>query len=483
MIGEGRYAGLRKTTFAFGYLAAATIAGQVIAFGALAIVARRTGAAQLGAYGVDLTLATYIAIAGNFGVTYLATRDVAQRPDDRYRLLCDATALVIIVLAPLALLTVVLGHMWLSSATERVILAAVVLSAAITALTPDWYLLARQRSKVVGATRLAGQVVYGLLIVFLLGHGAGVIARYAWFNAAGFAATGVLIASTIASAWRRDRAGVRSTVAGLLSRLAPRLRRGLPFGYSLIVLQLYGGAAIPILGITAGTRQAGIYLVASRLPAAVIALANVWLAVFFPYGSAVAQRSGDALRSEVGRILSVTIVMSVVLGCAAPFAARELMPLMFGRGFAPAEAPFALLTIAAALVLLQATTFNVLLAVGAERLYSKLITVVAAMLIIADVPLCARFGATGAAAARTGNRDFGGYACRRFGAAGAWWIGHRLCNSRLGVAPRGRDARRRHRLGADACVRARCVRAGRMWRCVRGIVRNQSPNVREPSWT
>jgi O-antigen/teichoic acid export membrane protein len=75
---------------------------------------------------------------------------------------------------------------------------------------------------------------------------------------------------------------------------------------------------------------------------------------------------------------------------------------MFGPAFAAAATPFALLSVAAALSLVQATTSNVLLAVGAERLYAKLMTAVVMTMVIADIPLCTQLGATGAAIAWVG---------------------------------------------------------------------------------
>ena len=393
---------LRRLLGAFSYLAVATVAGQLIGFAALAIVTRRVGAAALGAYNFDLALATYVAIAGNFGVAYLATRDVAQRPTERYRILLDASLLVTVVLVPLACLFVLCGFLWLPTGAERQVLVAVVVSVVVTALTPDWYLLARQHARAVAVARVSGQVIYGLLIVMLIGEGRRAVVRYAWFNVIGFAVVALIVGLVVGSAWRRDGIGFGLTFSEALAHLLARMRRSAPFGYSLIVVQLYSGVAIPLLGITAGSRAVGIYTVASRLPWAVISLATVWLTVFFPHGAAAAKHAPAVLRRDVGRILSGTAIAAVGLACTAPFAARELMPVMFGPSFAAAATPFALLSVACALVLIQATTSNALLAMGAERLYAKLLTAVAVTLIAVDIPLCTHYGATGAAVAAIG---------------------------------------------------------------------------------
>jgi O-antigen/teichoic acid export membrane protein len=393
---------LRKIGGAFGLLAIATVLGQLIGFVALAVVTRRVSASSLGAYNFDLSLATYVAIAGNFGVAYLATRDVAQRPHERYRILFDASLLVTVVLLPLSALFLVCGYVWLPEATERRVLLAVVLNVAISSLTPDWYLLARQHTRAVAAARIVGQAVYGLLVFVVIGVGMTALVRYAWFNVVGFVVTGVIVTAVVVSAWRRDQVTVDLTFAEALATLLLRMRRSLPFGYSLVVIQVYSGIAIPVLGFTVGSRQVGIYAVASRLPFALIGLATVWLSVFFPHGSAAAERDPAELRHVVGRVVSITIVAAVAIGCAAPFAARELIPLMFSHRFTAAATPFALLSIACSLVLIQATTSNVLLAVGRERLYGKLLTLVAVLMIAADVPLCRAYGATGAAIAAVG---------------------------------------------------------------------------------
>ena len=59
--------GLGQVVRGFGKLAASTFASQLIAFVALAYVARRTGATNLGAYTFALMLATYFNLFASLG--------------------------------------------------------------------------------------------------------------------------------------------------------------------------------------------------------------------------------------------------------------------------------------------------------------------------------------------------------------------------------------------------------------------------------
>src|SRR5204862_1878153 len=59
---------------------AATLIAQALSFVVLAVMARRLGPEPIGAYAFAITVAAYFAIPANFGLTALATRDVARDP-------------------------------------------------------------------------------------------------------------------------------------------------------------------------------------------------------------------------------------------------------------------------------------------------------------------------------------------------------------------------------------------------------------------
>ncbi|MDQ5807050.1 MAG: oligosaccharide flippase family protein, partial [Actinomycetota bacterium] len=84
---------MRRTVTGFVALGAATLFAQVVGFFVLAVIARRLGPSGLGAFSFALTLTGYFAIPANFGVTALATRELAQNPDRMRPLLGEVAAI------------------------------------------------------------------------------------------------------------------------------------------------------------------------------------------------------------------------------------------------------------------------------------------------------------------------------------------------------------------------------------------------------
>ena len=382
---------LSRTVRAFGLLAAANLAGSVLGFAALAFVARRAGPSGLGAYNFDLALAAYAGLVANLGISYLATRDIATEPASAPRALRETVLIQGALSIVLYVALVLTAPLIVNDPQERALVPVVALIVPVTTLILDWALLALRRSPVVAVWRVAGQVVYAALIFAFLGHSHAVL-KYSWFNVVGLIVTmgGILFA-------------LRRVIIARVDRITPgdlvrRARRSLPFGYTLIMLQVYASIAVPLLGFLVSTEVVGIYSAALRLPAALIGIANVWLNVFFPHGSASFASDRRRFLQDIGHTLTATIVLAGAVATAGPLCARDLMPALFGPKFAAAAGPFALLSVASALILVQATTSNSLLASGRERSYARIITVVAVGLLACDLAVIPLWGAMGAAA-------------------------------------------------------------------------------------
>jgi O-antigen/teichoic acid export membrane protein len=392
--------GLSRAVRGFGALVASNLLSQLIAFAALAYVARRIGAVNLGAYTFALTLTAYFGLIANLGVGYLGMRDVAQRPSRVASIVTEALA----IQAPLSIVLygalIALSPWLVHSATARRLIPIVGLTLLTNAAMLDWVLLALDRSRSVAMWRLAGQVVYGALVpVFVVGGVIGTI-RYAELNIVGLVVTAVGIAwAVFRLAKLTPLPPSEGSWANARRHVPQRVRRSLPFGYSLAMIQVYAAVDILLLGYLDSTRAVGIYAAANKLPLAVNALANLWLNVFFPHAARRLAEEPKAFTQELGRVVTATIIIAVAISAGAVLCAGSLMPLLFGPAFRSAAVPFALLAISQALVLLQANFSNVLLAGGSERAYAAILTFAAAAIVVLDLLLIPPYGTVGAAVA------------------------------------------------------------------------------------
>lgn len=384
----------------FGGLAASNIVSQLIAFAALVYVARRVGAANLGAYSFALSLVTYVGLFANLGVSYLATREVAQNHATARQAVGESLQIQLTLALLLYVALVATAPVLVSDHTTRRMLPLVGLLPLTTVFTVDWVLLALGRPGTVAIWRLIGQVAYALPIPLIVVAGATGALRYAFLNIVGLAVTGFGLAFAFVKLVGFPAFGAS------LRALAHRARRSLPFGYVLLMLQIYGAVAVLMLGYLDSTHAVGVYAIAYKLPASLIVLANIWLNVFFPHTARQMQEDRGGLARDLGRVITATVIISAAVVVGAALVSHSLMPALFGSRFRSAAGPFAILAVAGALVLIEASFSNVLLAAESQRFYMVTLTATAVLVVALNATLIPTWGVRGAAVATVTGEAF-----------------------------------------------------------------------------
>jgi O-antigen/teichoic acid export membrane protein len=359
----------------------------------LVYVARRTGATNLGAYTFALLLATYFNLFASLGIDYLAMRDVAQARDSVGSIVGETLVLQGVLSVILYVGLVAFAPLLATNHEVARMIPIVGIILFTTTFTLDWALLALGRPRSVALWRLVGQVVYAALVPLLVIGGKSGIFHYAWLNMLGLVVTGIGLM------WAFLRVTTARLHASGTRALLLRLHRSMPFAYSLVMIQVYAGIGTLMLGYLTSNHAVGIYAVASKLPGAIIGFANLWLNVFFPHTAQRLLADTRSFAQDLGRIVTATIVIAAAATVGAFLCGGTLMAALFGASFQAASVPFALLSGAAALVLLQANFSNVLLAGGSQRYYAALVTVAAGSIVLLDLILIPPLGATGAAIA------------------------------------------------------------------------------------
>ena len=386
---------MRQTVSGFVALAAATLAVQVIGFFVLAVIARRLGDSGLGAYSFALNLAAYFAIPANFGVTALATREVARDPSRAPEVAGEVLALqTVLSLFPYAALVLLAGALAPDDATAAVI-PIVGVTFLLEAWSAAWALYATQRFVAAAVTRLAGTIAFAVLVLVLLGDGDGA-EELAWIHLAGVLVTSVLSLVVVLRALGRVPLRVPIDV------LRGRFRGGLALGVSAVMIMVYYTADSVMLGWLEDVETVGQYAVAYKLPLAVLAFAALWGQVLLPHFSALAARSRVELREQTGFFSSLSLVGSLPLLAGALIVGPDLVPELFGSEFSPAGTPFVLLMGAAALVLFTVNYGTAAIAAGDEKHYAIAVTLGALLNIVANLVAIPLFGMEGAASATIG---------------------------------------------------------------------------------
>ena len=351
---------MRRLSVSFLQLAASSIAGQAIGFAVLAVVARRIGPDNLGAYAFASSLIVYFALPLS-GIDMLAIRDIA-RDRDNARHITGAVLPVLVLYAITAGATAyVLAPLVAPTPVEATMLRILAVSTLVTTVTLDWVLQGMRVFNVVAIARLLGQVLYGIAAVFLITSGVQGAYRYAWLNV-----FGLFVTLLVTWAYTTRTIGWPSIQINLKSAVAV-MRRSRPFAASIVMIQLYYTADFVLLGLLATSADVGQYLVAYKLPLVVVGLASLWITVFYPHA---ATEPRDALRRQVGTFTTMTLVLVLPL-CAGSFVlGTPFLTTLFGSQYQPAGIYFKLLMVAVALGAVDANIGQILLATGRERIFA-----------------------------------------------------------------------------------------------------------------
>jgi O-antigen/teichoic acid export membrane protein len=386
--------GVRRVLQGFAVLALATVATRAIGFVVLALVAREIGPTTLGAYSFALALASYfVAIPSNFGIAILAIRDIARdrpsaRPVTGEALVLQAALATGFLLGMLALAPVLS-----SDPSVRRLLPIVGVYYLVYVLTADWALQAVQRMSAVALVRLAGQVVFGAATPLILVGGLAGAERYAWMTVVG---AGVTAGLALALVWRDPGAPIRPRSH---RALLTRLRRSMPIGFSLVMLQVYYSVDQVLIGYLKDNEEVGLYAAATKIPFMLIAFSTLWATALYPHASQLFERDRGLLARQVGTFASLGVVVGLPLAVGASLLANDVMVAVFGGAYSGAGTAFALLVWAVAVLFVSVNFANVLLAAGEERRFAIAVTAGAALNVALNFALIPRFGGAGAAAA------------------------------------------------------------------------------------
>ncbi|HTX30137.1 MAG TPA: oligosaccharide flippase family protein [Solirubrobacteraceae bacterium] len=380
---------MRRLGVSFLQLAASSIGSQAIGFAVLAFVARRIGPSNLGTYGFAINTVAYFALP-LAGVAILAIRDIAQRPAAAARI----TGVVLPLYVAYAVLAYVaiyfLAPVIAPTHSAITMLRIVGLSTTVTLVTYDWLLVGIKAFRALAAATLLGQVCYAIAVVLFMTSGLNGAYRYAALNVLGLIITmlAIGVVGVRRAGWPKVSWSIRAT-----SRLLTRSRH---FVLSTVMIKIYFSADFVLLGFLSTPAKLGQYVVAYKLPQAILGLSSLWVSVMYPHA---ATQERNELRRQVGVFTTFSASLAIPLCVGVFILARPLMTTLFGAEYAPAATAFRLLTVAAAIGTVDSNIGQVLMAVGHERTFSMGVTIGAAVNLILNLAFIPWLGPVGAALA------------------------------------------------------------------------------------
>jgi len=415
----------------FAVLGSTSLFTQLIAFATLAITARRVGPANLGAYGVVLAVITFLSLPISFGITNHGIRDVAQRPDRAREISGEVFVLQMILASASYVLLIALAPVIAFDEAGRLLMPIVALYL-FTGTSFEWTLQALGRMRMIAVARIGGQIVFGVLVPFLVVSGFEGIERYAWLMVAGFA-----VKHLITTVFLVRTVGVPQLRVSR-SRLWRRFRASSSMSFASVMAQAYGTMDLIMLGYLSTASQAGLYSAAYRIPSAILTFSAAWGGVVFPHSAALAAGDRAKLRAQSGLLLAATVMFALPLAVCTPFVAHGLMVAAFGAQFGAAGSTLALCAVGLGLALVDVTLSSLVLALGADRRFAYAMTVTAVFNIALNIPVILLWGRNGAASVAIASEALlmfmlAGEASTRLG--GLRWEWARMARTAAAVVP------------------------------------------------
>ncbi len=385
--------GLRSVVNGFALLAGGQIVGQAIGLAVLALVSRRIGPDALGVYQFSAGIVAYFTVPANFGITTLAIRDAARPRADPRKVAGETLALQLSLGVAMFVLCVLTAPLIAPDADTRSMVPLCALILLVNAINIEWLLQAWQKAGTVATTRLIGQVSYGIIMPLVLAGGIEGGRRYAIVNAVG------LGISAIAAGWWVKRLIGGPLIRPALSDVWGRLRRSVPLGWSLVMIQIYYSVSTLLLGYLDSAREVAAFGVANRIPIAITALSTIWVIAMFPFVARGAEEDPERTRADIGKATGLAISIALPAAVGAAILDERMMTGLFGAEYASSATPFVLLMCSAALIAVSVNFGNALLAFGDERRYAVGVTCGAVLNIAVNAALIPSMGADGAAVA------------------------------------------------------------------------------------
>ncbi len=298
----------------------------VLAFAAVAVVARRLTPVDLGVWSLILAIQGYALHLGELGLRSVVTAEGRRTEGGAVALLPTYLALRLAVSGAVVAAAATIA--WLSLPERAPVVLLAMLALLATALQLDWLALVEDRPAAAGALLLVRPVSYALMVGLWPGRLelvtlAGLFA-VSW--ALGALASWPLLGTMPAAPGGSGDAPVRP---GLMLRL------GIPLCAVTLLNQAQLSLDLLLVGACLGAAAAAHYYLASGMAVAALVLANaagqLAMARLGPLRE-TPRAMATMLAGEAGRLAWLALLLILTIACLAPSA----VPLVFGASYASA---------------------------------------------------------------------------------------------------------------------------------------------------
>lgn len=366
-------------------------------------LARALGVHAYGVYGLSLAIAAYGVLLTDWGFNLSAAQKVARAAEDPAQLrrlfwgtLLAKQMLMGAALAGLVAVTLAVPQfrpLW------RALLGAG-LTVIATSLTTNWFLQGLQRMGQFAAASLAGRLLMIPLTILFVHRPEDAVIATAIYG-------GTQLVSAVASLVVSARAVPLRPVIVDLAFARRQITDGWHQFASNLSVSLYVQANPIVVGLLAGTAEAGLLTSSQRLQAAFSGMILPVTLAVYPQVNRLTATDPRRAVTMMGRVLAGQAAYGVVLGLGMFIAAPLVVPWFLGRAFAAAVPVVQILALVPAIAsITNMLGTNIMLPLGLKRSYTAALVAAGLVNLGLLAVLAPRLGSVGAAICSAATETF-----------------------------------------------------------------------------
>lgn len=373
-------------------LGIAEAAGNLLLFLAVLYLGRTLGAEGLGKVSFARAVILYFLLAVNAGLDLFAIRS-ASRDHDRIRFyIGHVVSLRLLMASVLILLLLLMVSILPKDVTTKRLLLIFGGTILIMAFSMEWSFQAIERMEISALGRFLGELTYFTVLIILV-HGTGQILRVPMARIAGRAVQIVFLACLAHRFFGRVR------LRWDIGRWRSWLRKAIPMGAGIIMIQIYYNLDVVILGFLRSDSEVGYYTAAYRILLVIALVGGVFQQSIYPSLSKLFHDSSSKMQLLLRDSVKAALVFVVPVILFGFFMAPWIVERLYGSGWDASATVFRILIFNTILIWTNGLVAHGLLASGKEKRYFIGVTIGAALNLCLNLVLIPRFGMIGAAAA------------------------------------------------------------------------------------
>ncbi len=370
------------------------IGRRLIGFVAVAFLARKVGTEGFGMINIGFTVLAYAILAGSGGLVSYGTREVARGKTDN--LVNRIISLRLFLTIPIFGTVILLSWIVVRDPVMLKVITVFCLSMFAYAVLLDWFFQGREEMVVPGIGRGVSAILYLLCILLFVRTADDII----------WVAIGALIGDSVSAvvmliSYKRKFGDMRL-------RFEPKewkaiAKESFPLGIGNVMGSVTVNLAPLVIGIVLSNADAGIFSAAGKLVFFLLIFDRVFAQLLLPAATRFHTDSMEVLSAKLSVAAKWVILLALPVSLGGSLLAPKIIPLVFGSQYTEAIIVFRVLIWYFFFTVLHTIFTSGLVAIGQEKLYSKVMMISAVIYLLSTVILTYTFGVVGTACAMAGS--------------------------------------------------------------------------------